>query len=748
MNESQVIRSNFYILLFARLFSYTAPSLLILGIWVPLIFHYYVPKIIISEEIINNARRVPADSVLDEIEKFFGSAKAKKEDNKELIDSAKMVLQGQVAIPGGHYLKIGFPFEADDLDKNLPGWQLFFARLSIPYVLLSAYEVTGRDDFLIAAKDVILGFATYERRAWLPKGLLWNDHAIAGRISVMAKFWKLYRNYPDYQFEVARDLFQLVARSAKLLAKPAHFTFATNHGIMQNLALWQICLAFPSLPDIDFYKHVSLERMRDQMRFYVNDEGVVLEHSAGYQKVGLEFINMAFRYLTLLGMPIPEDWKAKYQKAETFYAQLLRPDGSLPLLGDTGNGAKNRRMLSKNFDTNGKIERFEDKEQWIPKQPGSLYPAAGYSIWWNGLDGWPKEDKLSQTVVSWSYFPGHAHKHADEMSVLLWANGNNWWTNSGYWPYGIKGRAEAVSWAGSNAPHLTNEPTKSIRNTKLISYGWSDGLATIDLERKGTDKYIARRQIIQIKPNLWIVLDHTFGKEGSLTTTTWTTSSNVKLSKSEMPNSYILEAEDSNVKLTKFIITSEGAKISRFKGSFSPFAGWESHRPAPAIVIEQPANDAWAAAIWLLQKQGEESQIFNNAPFMKYWKNSENWRIELPLDSSLMNIWREDDRIFVKEDATGSGIKKELLLSEPPQITEKIAEIHTAYENAAKKYPRKRYPMNRRLKSTYFIIVLFLVHEAFFLIYRRHSGKYYTILRGMSTFGWIAVGTLLFGVYL
>ena len=724
---------------------YVLPAMIFSFIWLPFIKHYYVPNIVITEDMIDLARRVPADPVLDQIKRFFGTS---NKDRKELIASAQMVLEGKGAIPGHSSLEFGFPFNADDLDKKIPGWRLFFARFSIPYVLLSAYEVTGRDDFLMAAKDVILGFASYERSAWLPKGLLWNDHAIAGRISVMANFWKLYRNHPDYQPEVARDLFQLAARSAQLLAKPSHFTFSSNHGIMQNLALWQICLAFPTLPKIEFYKQLAFERMKDQMHFYVNDEGVVLEHSPGYQKVGLKFIGMAFRYLTLLEMSIPGDWKAKYQKAETFYAQLLRPDGSLPMFGDTGNGTKNRRTLSINFDKNGKIDRLEGKEKWIPKQPHSLYPAAGYSIWWNGLDGWPKEDKLSQTVVAWSYFPGYAHKHADEMSVLLWAGGYNWWTGVGYWPYGTKGRSDAVSWAGSNAPHLTNESTQSIRQTRLLGYAWSDSLAVTDLERKGPDEYVARRQVIHVKPNLWIVLDHTFGREDQRTTTTWTTSHNINLSKSELPGSYILETKDSNVKLTNFILTSEGAKISQFKGSLSPFAGWENDRPAPAIIVEQHVNDSWAAAIWLLQESEGESHKFNDTPFMEAWKNPKNWQIGIPLASGLMNIWRKDDHVFVQQDARGNNIRKELQLSEPPQISDELAEIYRAYENAAMKYPQIIYRVHRHLKSTYFLIVLFLVQEAVFFIYRRYSGKYYTALRGISAFGWIAVGTLLFRIYL
>lgn len=400
--------------------SYLLPVLVFAAIWFPVIDHYYVSNVVITDKMLNTARHMPDDSVLDEINVFFDSLEHL--DSKQLIDAAERALQGEIVIPGCPSKKFGLPFNVDDIDKEP---KLLLASFKIPNLLLSAYEFTGRDEFLITARDVILGWASYERKAWLPKGYLWNDHAIAARISVLAKFWKFYRNHPDYESEVAKHIFQLAARSGQLLAKPSHFTFSTNHGVMQNLALWQICLAFPALPNVEFYKQLALERMRDQMTFYINKEGVVLEHSAGYQMAGLKFIGMAFRYLTLMNVPIPEEWRVKYAKAKDFYAQLKRPDGSLPMFGDTGGGSLGLFV--------------------IPKQSRSLYPVAGYCVWWDGLDAWPNEEALSQTVVAWSHFPGHAHKHADEMSVLLWANKHNWWTNIGYWPYGTKGRLEAVS---------------------------------------------------------------------------------------------------------------------------------------------------------------------------------------------------------------------------------------------------------------------------------------------------------------
>ena len=37
----------------------------------------------------------------------------------------------------------------------------------------------------------------------------------------------------------------------------------------------------------------------------------------------------------------------------------------------------------------------------------------------------------------------------------------------------------------------------------------------LELERTGVENYVARRQVIHLKPNLWLVLDSTSGSEKS-----------------------------------------------------------------------------------------------------------------------------------------------------------------------------------------------------------------------------------------
>jgi len=282
-----------------RVMYFASPALVLCAIWFSVIKYYYVPNPIITKQMIEEGRQVPSDDILDELSnlRFFDI------DNRlYTVEVAERILQGDLALPGEAPRRIHLPFDAQEVNEGSSEWQLFHARLVIPRILLNAYRITKRDEFLLMARDVILGWAAYERRTILPKGSLWGDHAISERVFTLVDFWATYRHHPSYKDEVAEVLFVFAARSGHFLSDPAFFLLLSNHGIMQNLALWQLSLGFPSIPEARRYSQLAFERMRKLMDFYVNEEGFVLEHSAGYQKTGVQFMSMAFRYMSLLGM--------------------------------------------------------------------------------------------------------------------------------------------------------------------------------------------------------------------------------------------------------------------------------------------------------------------------------------------------------------------------------------------------------------------------------------------------------------
>ncbi len=719
--------------LLPRTICYLAMIIVFAIIWVPLFYHFYIPNENITDDILQRARNTPLDSEL-EFKAFFPSIDTW--ENQRLIDSAEKILQGEIVYYGlDKKYTVPDPHDIDTLSPLY--WQKHVASLKIPKILLKAYEVTSRDDFFTTARDMILGWAAYESNAWFPHGVYWIDNCVSERICVLAKFWKLYRNHEEYDAQVARSIFQMVSRSGELLANPTFFNYANNHGVIQNLALWQICIAFPTIPNVDFYKQLAFDRLHDQMNFYINDEGVVLEHSAGYHKLGIRILSMAFRYLPLLHLPIPDDWEVKYQKARDFYTQLIHPDGTLPMFGDTGSGINSHNPSVLYVKNKVRNNERESQHNLFSRRSHSLYPVAGFSIWWHGLNESQNEHSLSQTLLTWSYFPGQAHKHSDEMSIILWADGHEWFSNVGYWTYRTKGRSDAVSWSGSNAPHLVGEDTESIRNTQLKFHGWSDDLAVVNLERRGPQEYIARRQVIYVNPALWIVVDHTSGKKNSRTTTTWPTSFKVEMSEDNVLGSFNLIGESKNVSLKAFFITSEETEIRRYKGSFTPFAGWQSQKPANAIVIEQPALDSWSAAIWSLESSASPTLEFTGRPNMQNFRSPDEWEIVLPLDQGLLTIYRKGNSVYVNEDNGNNSTKVELV--KPTGILDKYGDIRTAFKNNEKKYPKHKLFLHYRWKMTYCLIFIFVLQEVFFFRYSKNNGQNYVSYRMLVVLAWFGI---------
>jgi hypothetical protein len=720
------------------------------AIWWPDVAHYYISTPSISDETVQSARRTPDDSLLQELAGFTAGylVAPRFSTDHDLIAAADKILGGEVDIAGLPQRRVTLPFSPDDIDGGPASWQLSFAALTLADVLLRAYQTTHNDRYLLAARDMILGLADYERRAWLPRGLLWNDHAVAARIPILATFWLEYRHHRVYEPAVARTVLEFLARSGDLLVRPAHFTFSTNHGIMQNLALCHLALAFPTLPDALRYRDTAIVRLQEQMAFYIGGEGVVLEHSAGYHKLGLQFLGMALRYLTLMHVDPPRDWLVKYRRALLVYAQLRLPDGSLPSIGDTASGPDPLGPLTSRIGPDGQADALRHEPFWRPHEPYGLFPVSGYSIWWDGLEHWPQPGELSQTVVAWSYFPGHGHKHADELSVSLWAAGQIWWSNLGYWSYDSGGRAQTESWDGSNAPHLVSEPANSRRMARLTSSAWSPGLAAVILERRGPGQFRVHRQVLHLASNIWVVVDHGSGAPQEMMRTIWTTSPKINLAPDKVAGSFTLKPEDSRLLMAVRLLTSRGTTVRQARGSSEPFAGWQvvngTGAPAAALVIDQPAADSWTILVSCLATDSSAGMLCPDR-VESHFGRDDDWLVTLHTGSGPIALLRAGSTIQVKE-GRASPRSQSLTLQAAGDVTPDLEALRRAYSDASH-YPRFRDLTRYRVRVSFLILLIVVAQETLFMlptVVKRQP----ILFRVLSTLGWAVVGGWLVLVYL
>lgn len=705
-------------------------------IWLPELEHYHVPNESLTAQTVSQGRYEPTDEVLKEL-RAYRFLQINWRNNEQLIASAEKLLEGSAEIPGFAPIGIHLPFDPADLDRGSGLWQLEFSGLAIPEILIDAYRVSGQEKFYDMALKVMLAWANYERSVWLNRGFLWNDHAVAARARTLADFWSVYRHRQDYQPEVARQIWQFAARTAALLAKPELFTFATNHGVMQNLGLWQICIAFPSLPHAREYKQIAFSRLKDQISFYISPEGVVLEHSAFYHEFGLYLFGVALRETTLLHLAPPPEWARKYESALKFYWEVRRPDGSLPPFGDTEPGPEDAPIRVTHENGDGGFGPLATADRQPFPLEVAVYPVSGYAVLWDGIAGQVGSSELTQTVFAWSYFPGHGHKHADEPSVLLWARGHEWWTSAGYWPYDDAGRARAECWDGSNAPHLAGEACISPRTTRLVSLSRSDALFGADVERRGPGDLVIHRLLIHAGPAVWVIVDECAGAPNQNLQTVWTTAPNVRMEARSVPGTYALTAGTNEMRA--YFLGPPKLNVEMYRGSRSPFAGWTTSggRPTPsgAIVTDQPANGAWAVTVWTL---GESLRTDASGTSVS-WTNPRSWKVYVTTKGGVEVVSRDGEKLSFEGGSASDRArvtKEQELAAVSSETLKQIDAIQSDYRSVSRQYPVFKDLGRYRVRASAIGGLLFVLQELLLIICGRLSRRYLIVLRILALLAW------------
>lgn len=720
------------------------PAAVLVCLWYPEYDYYTVNQDIITTELVSQSRSQPADSVLSDlcnITYFFDI------EPERLKSEASRISGGEFSLFADSTQKFDLPFNPYDLESGTASKRLRMAAGYPATVLTSAYLEYGNDSLLGLAANMIQSFFEYEQSTLLPKGFIRNDHATAGRVALLSRFWLAYRTHDSYEPSFGMMILKQAARTAAFLANEDHYTVGTNHGVMQNLALLHLSLAFPGLPSSRENIDLAISRFDDQLPFYISGDGVVLEHSAGYQVAGVQLLGMILRCMSIAQRPIPSSWMTKYNKSLEVYASLRRPDGSLPLIGDTS--PKQKKMYPQRTEQNNaqSYQSLIDHPAWPRPQTESLLGTAGYVLWWDNLEYWPVAESLTQTVVGFSYYPGQAHKLADEMALYLWKSGSSFWSAAGYFPYGEGGRKYSRSWNSSNAPHFAHENIPdaitgsygSNRITTVKGYGTNYADAIIDMLRTIDNQYTVRRQVVKLAGNTWIVIDAYAGHPEGKGRTVWTTSSGIKVTKATSNSAFILE-DSVGLKMTVWFYGSDEKDVKTFRGSQQPFLGWQAYSfvpvPATAFVSARSPGDSWSAAIFSFDPAiSKPPQIITNGP-------TDNWTVTMSSDERV-TVERKGDSLNI----TRGNSKSSIALKSIPGAFESSAKIKQAFREAQKRYPRFRSAISSRTKISIVLILIIMLQEIVLLVVRRWKEQIHQPLRYLSTVAWVTGAVWLFFFY-
>ncbi len=710
------------------------PFIVGVSVFLPVLAHYHTTTTVLTNEQvaawIEYAQR--NRRVIDEFNSFRVMAVHGKYVGEDAIRLSEQVLEGELEVPGWQLVEINQSFSGDDVLQGTPSNRLDLSGLLVSDILLEAYRYSRSSKYLDAAANYAISLAEYEQSMWLPHSYIWNDHAVALRVQVISRILAAIAfQREDVDVRAVGSLLTALDRSVRQLSKRDAFACSTNHGLMQSMGVMHAAIIAPALPSVGENLNSIIERTDRQLRYFVSRSGVITEHSTMYQEFGLGLLTVIAKYLTILDPPISEDWRQRYQNALEYYDQLLRPDGTLPRHGDT------------HGISYGLVEAIIDEDGESARVLNHAYSATEQAVWMSEDFGyWSEWRSGAHLLVAWASFAAGAHKHADELSIIFWMDGEEWWTAGGYWDYGRPIRKEGIGWNGSNAPHARDEPTYSARVARATAWYSDASISFLQLNRTLGSGYSVDRTVIRLFDDNWIIVDVPADKTQPLTDSVWQTMPAVRIEQHPDKDSlFTMGSANSDSKLDVQVLLGADSTSLWLYGSDSPFGGWISdqgiERKAKALLLTAPAR-SWSGLAWRRQLDSQLPAV----PVVDEisWDSSDSWTVIAQTNGDKVTLRREGGRLYLS-----TKLEETSALIETAGERQELAAAEDAFGQLQSEFPRFRGNLPLRLKIFKLALLAGCIQLIALLFLRRWlRGNPYS-LPGLAV---LAVSHLLFGVWL
>lgn len=291
--------------------------------------------------------------------------------------------------------------------------KLWINSLVTPHACLAESKDDASHKYFKKSVDLI---KAYLRQYDVGQGLFdiaWKDeHAVSNRLFVLCAFIHHLVDVEDASLSQLELLYH-AEKHAQWLSQDEHYV-KNNHGVMMDLSLAQYSVMIRDInpKQADAYLEIALRRLDIMLDDTFDSQGCCTENSPTYHFVNYSLFLSIFSFLEEYAKGFDlSGWEETLEKAKAVGALLLRPDGTVPLIGDS-------ESKPGTF--------FPNVEPELSKGVG-YYPEAGLLV-------------LSDGDLHFTFRAGgrkYSHRHIDDLSITLWAHGKDFIVDSGLYNYDI-----------------------------------------------------------------------------------------------------------------------------------------------------------------------------------------------------------------------------------------------------------------------------------------------------------------------
>lgn len=358
----------------------------------------------------------------------------------DLIHDHKYQVNGFAAVT----LEIPFDWSLNPFNDRTWRWNLLQLNM-LPLLV-------GYDQAFASERGLDLAITLV--RSWRERFLAtlddpeaWHDHCTAMRGSHLLVLLAEVKTHLDDKAnaslaEFHEELLALLQVHAERLSCDDFYSEGTNHGFDQALTLGEIAEVLPPGPAQDQFRQLARQRIAAELNGAFAADGGHVENSPAYLNYGLK---QALSAIDVLHAEDPDDRDqvehqllARVERSILALAHMVRPDGTLPIIGDTQAAPLNNFLLPH-------ADRFQHYEAFLyaitqgrrgtPATATTLVlPDSGYAVF---RDAWRTRKDFVNAVhcVMTCGFLSTYHRHDDDLSFVLMAAGVDWLVDGGLYNY-------------------------------------------------------------------------------------------------------------------------------------------------------------------------------------------------------------------------------------------------------------------------------------------------------------------------
>ena len=370
---------------------------------------------------------------LDEMNEFWDSYEnhsypKRTYPNQQSVEIADKIIANDEIYLLRYWDPVVIPKSSIDWSEDPFGdwtWQFYYHSLRMVSYLVSSYEFTGEISYLQEAKWYIESWIEHNpspRKQASERA--WDDHSTANRILTFIQFWDSYRDssIADESFSI---LFLNILRlHGDFTADSENYFWGHNHGIFQDRALAQLSVMFPNFEESNDWNKVANERLNLHFVEDFTDSGIHKEHSPSYHFLVLSLLMSINEFNIHYGIN-NDELEILIPKMQDYLSYIVKPDGTFPLVGDSGleNGLrlKESSVVSQNLLN---LMTMEDEDKL-----GNY--CIGYHDSGVGINKLELSNGHDFYFAIFSAFHNTVHKHSDDLSFVLTYGNTDYFVDSG-----------------------------------------------------------------------------------------------------------------------------------------------------------------------------------------------------------------------------------------------------------------------------------------------------------------------------